>query len=381
MSDPDAHERRGPPRAPGWVPAEIWLAVERARHWTRTPARGFVVGLASGLAVAVVAASAFDAADLGGSPAGVVQTAPNASSTSNGSPSPPVLTTPVLAKQLPSRQPVDCPRATVEVSDATSLTRALSQAEPGDVISLADGTYNGRFVASTSGTAEQPIWLCGGTGAILDGEGIRSGYVLHLNGVAYWRVVGLTLTNSQKGVIADATAHSVLQGLQIHQIGDEAIHLRATSTGNAVLMNTIYATGLRRAKFGEGVYVGSARSNWGQYSGGEPDRSDYNLVMGNTISRTGSESIDVKEGTTGGAVIDNTSDGTGMTGADSWIDVKGNGWLIEGNTGCNSPLDGYQTHEILPGWGTRNTFRNNKASCPLPGVVIHLAPELANVVE
>jgi len=69
-----------------------------------------------------------------------------------------------------------------------------------------------------------------------------------------------------------------------------------------------------------------------------------------------------------------------MTGADSWVDVKGSGWLIKGNDGRNSPMDGFQTHEIVNGWGTRNTFQNNTVASSLPGQAIHLAPRLANVI-
>jgi hypothetical protein len=129
-----------------------------------------------------------------------------------------------------------------------------------------------------------------------------------------------------------------------------------------VLGNRISRTGLRRDKFGEGVYVGSAVSNWGTYSDGQPDRSDHNLVQANVIANTGAESVDIKEGTTGGAVIGNTFDGTGMTGGDSWVDVKGNGWLIQDNTGRNSPKDGYQTHHITGDWGSHNTFTDNTAA-------------------
>jgi hypothetical protein len=52
-------------------------------------------------------------------------------------------------------------------------------------------------------------------------------------------------------------------------------------------------------------------------------------------------------------------DGSGMTGADSLIDVKGNGWLIEGNTGVHAPSEALQTHRILDGWGTGNVFTGN----------------------
>lgn len=258
----------------------------------------------------------------------------------------------------------------------------MAMVAPGASIRLEDGTYPGSFVAITSGTAAQPIWLCGGPAAVLDGGGTTKGYGLHLRPARHWRVVGFTIRNAQKGLVADGTSGSVIQGLTVTEIGDEAIHLRSASTRNVVLGNTISRTGLRRDKFGEGVYVGSATSNWGQYSGGKPDRSDYNLIKGNRISATGSESIDVKEGTTGGAVIGNTFDGAGMTGADSWVDIKGNGWLIEANVGRNTPKDGFQTHRILDGWGARNTFRDNTADVGSGGhgVYIYDAEVTANVV-
>lgn len=47
--------------------------------------------------------------------------------------------------------------------------------------------------------------------------------------------------------------------------------------------------------------------------------------------------------------------------------MKGNAWTITGNTGSNSPEDGFQTHEIREGWGTENIFRNNTARVNGPG--------------
>jgi len=312
---------------------------------------------------------------------------PNAPQPSQRNPAPsgpraPVLIPPTVGHALPDAAQVRCPAPGIRVGTAEGLTAALGAAKPGTSIFLTDGVYAGNFEAGTSGTAGRPIWLCGGPGAVLDGGGIKEGYVLHLNGVAFWRVVGFTVRNGQKGVIADATTRSVIQGLDVHDIGDEAIHLRATSTSNAVLNNRVHSTGLLKPKFGEGIYVGSAESNMRRYSPPDgPDRSDFNLIAGNTIRNTSAESIDIKEGTSGGLVRGNTFDGAGMTDADSWVDVKGSGWVIESNQGTNSPADGFQTHEILDGWGTRNTFRNNIVGGGVPGLGIHLAPALANVIE
>jgi hypothetical protein len=285
--------------------------------------------------------------------------------------------------ELPSGDRVTCPDASITVSDSDALTAALSAAAPGDSIRLADGTYTGSFVAARSGTADKPIFLCGGPGAVIDGGGIKKGYAVHLDHASYWRLVGFTVRDAQKGVMADGASNCVIQGLTVEEIGDEGIHLRAASTHNAVIGNTVRRTGLRRDKFGEGVYVGSAKSNWPQYSGGDADRSDHNLVQGNTISDTSAESIDVKEGTTGGALISNVLDGSGMTGADSLIDVKGNGWLIEGNVGRHAPKDGFQTHRILDGWGSGNVFRDNTIGIDGDGqdVYIHDPEVTDNVVS
>jgi hypothetical protein len=256
----------------------------------------------------------------------------------------------------------------------------LTAARPGDVIRVAPGTYTGEFVATADGTREQPIYLCGSRNAVLDGGDIEGGYVLHLDGAAYWRLVGFTVTNGQKGVMTDRTVGSVVQQLDVHHIGDEAIHLRDNSTDNLVLDNEVSDTGLRRDKYGEGIYVGTAISNWCSYSECRPDRSDRNIVKGNTITRVTSEAVDLKEGTTGGVLEDNTFDGSHMSGADSWVDVKGNNWLIRGNRGDGSTEDGFQTHEILHGWGDHNVFTGNTANVDGPGYGIALRPEEDNVV-
>lgn len=281
----------------------------------------------------------------------------------------------------PDSGPVKCPTATVRVSTADDLTKALSAAQPGDVIALADGTYSGTFVAKTSGTSAAPVFLCGGSGAVLDGGDVKSGYGFHLDGASWWRLVGFTVRNAQKGVIADKSQHSVIQGLTVQNIGDEGIHLRSFSSDNLVVGNTVRDTGRRREKFGEGIYIGSATSNWEKYSQGGPDRSDRNVIRGNSISATTAESVDIKEGTSSGVLVGNVFDGSALSkeGGDSWVDVKGNSWLIQDNRGTHSLLDGFQTHNVADGWGTGNVFKGNTAA----GVTeygIALKPVLGNKI-
>jgi hypothetical protein len=294
--------------------------------------------------------------------------------------SPTASATPEPTAPAPSA-PGACDTSSPTVSTASELSTALADAGPGTSIVMAPGSYVGNFVASASGTAQSPITLCGTPQSVLDGDDETDGYVFHLDHVSYWNLVGFTVTNGQKGVMADATVGSVIRNLTVTEIGDEAIHLRQGSTDNSVVGNTISNTGLRKPKFGEGIYIGSAESNWCDVNNCQPDASDRNLIEGNTISGTTSENIDLKEGSTGGIVRGNSFDGSTISAADSWIDVKGNGYLIEGNTGTNSPGDGFQTHEILDGWGTGNVFRGNTASVNGPGFGYSLTPERDNVVE
>ncbi len=287
-----------------------------------------------------------------------------------------------LAATASSPSTSACPTPTIAVSTAAQLTAALASARPGDVITLADGVYHGKFTANTPATAAKPITVCGSRNAILEAEGPSGGYVLHLDNADYWRIVGITARHGQKGIMLDDTDHAIIQGVEVYDTGDEAIHLRKFSSYNLVTGAEIHDTGRRNTKFGEGIYVGSAQSNWSSVSGGVPDESHYNVIENNTIYRTTAESVDIKEGTQGGVLRGNHFDGALLvtSGADSWVDVKGRDWLIENNTGVNSPMDGFQTHKIVNGWGTGNVFSGNVAEVKGPGFGIALTPVLENVV-
>jgi hypothetical protein len=249
----------------------------------------------------------------------------------------------------------------MEVHDAVALDAALADAQPGDVILLAEGSYLGTFSAESSGAPDARITLCGSRGATIDGGDSSNGYALHITG-DYWTIHGITVTNALKGVMLDGANHTQLLEMSVHTTGHEAVHFRANSSDNVIADSEIHTTGLKRDKFGEGVYIGSAVSNWSKYSGGEPDRSDRNQVLRNVIWNTSSESVDVKEGTTGGLIEGNVFSGDGLTGADSWVDVKGNAYVIRGNTGRDSPKDGFQTHVINNlDWGKGNVFESNVA--------------------
>jgi len=156
------------------------------------------------------------------------------------------------------------------------------------------------------------------------------------------------------------------------------VHFRAGSSDGMISNSVIHDTGTRKPEYGEGIYVGSAHSNWCQISGCQPDRSDGNLIEGNEVSGTTAESVDIKEGTTGGTIRGNSFRHAGYSGknsADSWVDVKGNGWTITGNTGSTALLDAFQVHVVVAGWGQDNVFSANTASGGVPGYVVAVYPQ------
>jgi hypothetical protein len=247
----------------------------------------------------------------------------------------------------------------VPVGTVTSLKTAIAGAQPGDRIVLADGTYTGSFFSTVSGTALSRIAVCGTRNAIVTAGSTTGAYVWSHKG-SYWDFKGFTITNGQKGLVLDSANFNVIDSIDAGTFGDEAIHFRTNSTNNRIVNSVIHDTGKRDYRFGEGVYVGSAVSNWATYTSGLPDMSDLNVIEGNRFYNTTAEGVDVKEGTTGGTVANNTFDGTGMA-SPSWVDIKGNNWTIKGNSGRVTPRDGFLTEVAATGWGIGNVFSGNTA--------------------
>ncbi len=258
----------------------------------------------------------------------------------------------------------------VDVSDAAGLVRALGSASAGTMIRLPDAELRGAFKATAVGSAAQPIVLCGSRAAILRSNATST--VLSLEG-DYWVLSGFSVTGGQKGVLLDGAQHNLLSSLAVHGTGNEGVHFRISSSDNVLEWSEIFDTGNVDAEFGEGVYIGSAISQWQKFTGdpSKPDASDRNVIRNNKLGpNVRAELIDVKEGTSGGVIQDNSFDGAGIAAggfADSWMDVKGNGYSVLGNQGVNAAADGFQVHVIQSGWGNANRFQKNRANVNASG--------------
>ena len=286
---------------------------------------------------------------------------PSASPTPTDSLSPSPSSSPSSSPSA-SPSPTSSAGPVVDVSTGSQLSQALKSATPGETIQLAAGTYPGEYTITAGGTASAPITLTGPSNAVITGSSVDSAYGVHLE-ASYWTLRGFSVTTFQKGVVLDGGTHDTLDGLTVSNIGDEGIHLRAFSSDNLIENCHVHDTGKYNPGYGEGIYLGSAQSNWGTYSGGQPDTSDDNTVENNTLGpNVGAENIDIKEGTTGGVIEGNSFDGTGESGQNSavaWVDVKGNDYRVNGNTGIDAYQQGIIVEQLYTGFGCGDTFAAN----------------------
>lgn len=255
----------------------------------------------------------------------------------------------------------------VRVSTASELSSALSGAQEGDAINLADGTYGGPFKL----TDKSAVRLCGTRAAILRGGGTSGGYPLTITTGDRIEVRGLTLTSGLMGLYATRLTNSLLDDLHVHTTGQEGIHIRTFSSDNVIQNSHISNTGLTVAEYGEGVYIGTDIGQWGSYTGGQPDRSDRNRVLNNHFGPDiRSEAIDVKEGTSGGLIQGNTFDGRGLVRSKSWVnslvELKGNGYTVSGNSGrMEEPGEHcFDNFSKGSGLGIGNVFGPNSCTAP-----------------
>jgi hypothetical protein len=259
----------------------------------------------------------------------------------------------------------------VSVSSASQLTGAVTNARPGDLIQLAAGTYTvGQQRLVTSGTATAPIMMCGPRSAVIQSGSVSSGGFELAIRADYWTLSGFTVASSQQGIAIEGGSYNVIDGVEVRNVGQEAVQIHGLSTHNVVRNSYLHDTGKYVAQYGEAVYIGAAPTQWCTWSSCGPDRSDNNQVIADSIGpNIGSDPIDIKAGTTGTVVQDNFFDGSGMGNLCSdhnWCGglaiINGQNAVFRGNTGVNPPLHGFSVQSdggaaAYPATG--NVFESN----------------------
>ena len=245
----------------------------------------------------------------------------------------------------------------VFVSGSSQLRSALKSAKPGDMIFVKDGTYTGGYeIRNKQGTVWRPITVCGSSKAIIN---TPRNVGLLLNKTKYVNIVGLTVRNASKGIRLETAERCTLDKVTVANTGAEGIHIQYRSHYNTVKNSNISNAGKKVPRVGEGIYLGSSSRNVRR------DVCIGNNVLNNRITGTRAEPIDVKEYSRDGVISGNYLDGSRLCqcpDATSLINVKGNGYRIENNTGRNAIEEFYKTSTVrtADGQGRNNIFKNNK---------------------
>jgi hypothetical protein len=248
--------------------------------------------------------------------------------------------------------------STVSVKNAAELKAALAKASPGTEIYLEGGTYAG------------PIKMQGLRGVTISGskdatiETGPKGTSLSMVDCQDCSLTGFTVKGGQKTLMADHSSGNVFDSLDLSGSQMEVLHLRKNSSNNVVQGCSIHDSGKggdtaaghgrTQAMDGEGIYIGTAKSN------SSSDASNNNKIIGNHIFNTTAENIDIKEFTSGGTISGNTLDGEKM-GSDIKANVliKGSDYTASGNTVTNKRNKGIRSMTIS---GAENSGKNNKIS-------------------
>ncbi|MFD2563891.1 cellulase family glycosylhydrolase [Aquimarina rubra] len=273
----------------------------------------------------------------------------------------------------------DGPSGTIECNSVSCIRDAMQNAQPGDEIIIAPGTYlatnkinitgrASRFASTKNGTAAKPIVMRAKNPSnppILKGEnGKYDGYVLHITG-DYWEIKDIIFEEGSKGIVFDNANNGLLDNVTVRELGEEGIHLRDGSSFNLVKDCKVYNVGIKKPGIGEGLYVGSDKGQHDQYERECNNNTIDGCIVGPNVT---AEGVDVKEGTKNTIIRNCTFSAQGLSGensADAFIDLKGAYGFVYNNTfnrdGSNILNAGVDFLDRGTGFNTgyRNAIFNN----------------------
>lgn len=260
---------------------------------------------------------------------------------------------------------------TIHVSTTEELRDALKNAGAGNTILLAGGEYEWEqkgtggslFMSSAEGTANAPITIKSAdksNPAVIKGKNFSDGIAFYITG-DYWNIEDIVFCDARKGIILDNSNHTTIKNVSVYNIGEEGIHIRDGSSDCRVIEANVHDCGLLNQNYGEGIYIGSAKSTSG-YSHDCNDNIVQNCIIGPNVK---AECVDIKEYTTGNIIENCTMYGGGMTATDSFIDIKGNETTVCNNIFYDDEniniTDAVQVHCQVDGWGLDNEIYSNTA--------------------
>jgi Periplasmic copper-binding protein (NosD) len=258
-----------------------------------------------------------------------------------------------------------------------AISEAVAVAQPGDVIDVAAGTYDG-FTTVRDGLPGAPIVIRGETDSLdqplaeIVGQGDERLVNFHHDNITFrdfevfagdinlW--VGSPLVNEQ-------TTGVRIRDNVIHHANGECVRMKYFSVGNEVEHNHIHTCGVtgfnlkQNSKNGEGVYIGTAPEQLFKNPTQDPDASNENWVHHNVIN-TKAECVETKEAASFNVIEANTCSGTRDPDG-AGFSSRGDHNAFLGNSSTENRGDGIRLGGDSKGQGVLNdvignTLANNR---------------------
>jgi len=207
-----------------------------------------------------------------------------------------------------------------------NLATAFSQASPGDIIELEEGTYSSVPYRLTSGTKDKPIILRASKGAKVLFTGTSSLCIFDFSGTSYASIEGpFELKDAFCGVKAMDVSNVKISGLTIHNTQQHGIVI--SGEDNEISNNEIYDCVMENEKIGKTLDYGWSQcvASWGKnYNNGF---SKNIIFKNNYIHDAFGEGLDFLKCDGCSAISNNITNGFSMN---IYCDASKN-ILIDGN--------------------------------------------------
>lgn len=177
---------------------------------------------------------------------------------------------------------------TICVADGEDLQAKIDAAKGGDVVVVGPGIYSGFRIEGRHFSADKPLVIRAAAGArpLIRGSDY-SGNLARISSSSYIALDGLTMENGSHPVYCTDVEHLVLVNLEVHDSGQEMIHIRGASRYVDIRNCRLYDSGHRRPQWSEGIYVGTGQPPF--------ECVEHIWIEGNDIHHTAnSEAINIK---------------------------------------------------------------------------------------
>ncbi len=173
-----------------------------------------------------------------------------------------------------------------------TMQHAVNTIQAGDTLYVKSGTYSGVFTLSKlSGASDKQtvVQTHPGEKVVFEGLGVNTGRI-KIDSCDYMLFKGFEVTTHNQGIfITGGCSYITLDSVEVHNIGQEGIHVKENSHHIVIQNSAVYDTD-KWDYNGEGVYIGTG-------SGGPFDSTSYVTVRNCVIYNTVDEAIEFKPGT------------------------------------------------------------------------------------